>query len=110
MAIGGCHCSGDRFVVCHFPLLIRQWHHRIEIEMRGICSTKLHLCYAPVLKVQSHCAFKFTNYSFKTLSKHMQYYSDCHSTWLPISCEDQYTGSQLIGILPLQLVLIDSLD
>ena len=23
MAAGGCHCSGDRFVVCHFLLLIR---------------------------------------------------------------------------------------
>ena len=22
MAVGGCHCSGDRFVVCHFLLLI----------------------------------------------------------------------------------------
>ena len=23
MAVGGCHCSGDRLVVCHFLLLIR---------------------------------------------------------------------------------------
>ena len=70
----------------------------------------IHVAGAPVLKVQSHYAFKFTNYSFKTLSQHMQYYSDCPTTRLPISSEDLYTNARLIGISPLQLVLIDSLD
>ena len=82
----------------------------VQLGIRGICSKKIHLCYAPVLKVQSHYVLKFTNYSFKTLSKHMQYYSDYHTTWFSRCYKDQYTSSQLIGISPLQLILIDSQD
>ena len=39
MAVGGCHCSSDRFVVCHFLLLIRY-----IVELKRIVQEKPYIC------------------------------------------------------------------
>jgi hypothetical protein len=68
-----CTCLGTllTFLLALCISVILQWDLSnptpgLFIGMRGICSINLHLCYAPVIKVKSHYAFKFTNYSFKT--------------------------------------------